>query len=168
MTNKNKIAVYPGSFDPFTLGHLDVVKRGSKIFNKLIVAVAENNNKNSLFKISERTEIIKQVLEKDLNTNNSNNKVEVKSFSGLLVDFVISEDAIVVLRGLRALSDFDYEFQMAGVNARLSNKFETMFLMSSENQQFVASRLVKEIHRLGGDVSSFVPDLVFKRLNNKN
>ena len=165
MTNKNKIAVYPGSFDPFTLGHLDVVKRGSKIFNKLIVAVAENNNKNSLFKISERTEIIKQVLEKDLN---SNNKVEVKSFSGLLVDFVISEDAIVVLRGLRALSDFDYEFQMAGVNARLSNKFETMFLMSSENQQFVASRLVKEIHRLGGDVSSFVPDLVFKRLNNKN
>ena len=168
MTNKNKIAVYPGSFDPFTLGHLDVVKRGSKIFNKLIVAVAENNNKNSLFKISERTEIIKQVLEKDLNSNNSNNKVEVKSFSGLLVDFVISEDAIVVLRGLRALSDFDYEFQMAGVNARLSNKFETMFLMSSENQQFVASRLVKEIHRLGGDVSSFVPDLVFKRLNNKN
>jgi len=168
MTNKNKIAVYPGSFDPFTLGHLDVVKRGSKIFNKLIVAVAENNNKNSLFKISERTEIIKQVLEKDLNTNNSNNKVEVKSFSGLLVDFVISEDAIVVLRGLRALSDFDYEFQMAGVNARLSNKFETMFLMSSENQQFVASRLVKEIHRLGGDVSSFVPDLVFKRLNNIN
>ena len=168
MTNKNKIAVYPGSFDPFTLGHLDVVKRGSKIFNKLIVAVAENNNKNSLFKISERTEIIKQVLEKDLNTNNSNNKVEVKSFSGLLVDFAISEDAIVVLRGLRALSDFDYEFQMAGVNARLSNKFETMFLMSSENQQFVASRLVKEIHRLGGDVSSFVPDLVFKRLNNKN
>ena len=165
MTNKNKIAVYPGSFDPFTLGHLDVVKRGSKIFNKLIVAVAENNNKNSLFKISERTEIIKQVLEKDLN---SNNKVEVKSFSGLLVDFVISEDAMVVLRGLRALSDFDYEFQMAGVNARLSNKFETMFLMSSENQQFVASRLVKEIHRLGGDVSSFVPDLVFKRLNNKN
>ena len=165
MTNKNKIAVYPGSFDPFTLGHLDVVKRGSKIFNKLIVAVAENNNKNSLFKISERTEIIKQVLEKDLN---SNNKVEVKSFSGLLVDFAISEDAIVVLRGLRALSDFDYEFQMAGVNARLSNKFETMFLMSSENQQFVASRLVKEIHRLGGDVSSFVPDLVFKRLNNKN
>ena len=168
MTNKNKIAVYPGSFDPFTLGHLDVVKRGSKIFNKLIVAVAENNNKNSLFKISERTEIIKQVLEKDLNSNNSNNKVEVKSFSGLLVDFVISEDAMVVLRGLRALSDFDYEFQMAGVNARLSNKFETMFLMSSENQQFVASRLVKEIHRLGGDVSSFVPDLVFKRLNNKN
>ena len=168
MTNKNKIAVYPGSFDPFTLGHLDVVKRGSKIFNKLIVAVAENNNKNSLFKISERTEIIKQVLEKDLNSNNSNNKVEVKSFSGLLVDFAISEDAIVVLRGLRALSDFDYEFQMAGVNARLSNKFETMFLMSSENQQFVASRLVKEIHRLGGDVSSFVPDLVFKRLNNKN
>ena len=165
MSNNNKIAVYPGSFDPFTLGHLDVVRRGSKIFNKLIVAVAENNSKNSLFKVSERTQIISDVLKKEQNISN---KVEVKSFSGLLVDFVESENAIVVIRGLRALSDFDYEFQMAGVNARLSNKFETMFLMSSENQQFVASRLVKEIHRLGGDVSSFVPDLVFKRLNNKN
>ena len=165
MTNNNKIAVYPGSFDPFTLGHLDVVRRGSKIFNKLIVAVAENNSKNSLFKVSERTQIISDVLKKEQNISN---KVEVKSFSGLLVDFVESENAIVVLRGLRALSDFDYEFQMAGVNARLSNKFETMFLMSSENQQFVASRLVKEIHRLGGDVSSFVPDLVNKFLNKKN
>ena len=165
MSNNNKIAVYPGSFDPFTLGHLDVVRRGSKIFNKLIVAVAENNSKNSLFKVSERTQIISDVLKKEQNISN---KVEVKSFSGLLVDFVESENAIVVLRGLRALSDFDYEFQMAGVNARLSNKFETMFLMSSENQQFVASRLVKEIHRLGGDVSSFVPDLVNKFLNKKN
>tara|TARA_B100000029_G_C17491707_1_gene929351 strand:+ start:713 stop:1213 length:501 start_codon:yes stop_codon:yes gene_type:complete len=165
MSNNNKIAVYPGSFDPFTLGHLDVVRRGSKIFNKLIVAVAENNSKNSLFKVSERTQIISDVLKKE---ENISSKVEVKSFSGLLVDFVESENAIVVLRGLRALSDFDYEFQMAGVNARLSNKFETMFLMSSENQQFVASRLVKEIHRLGGDVSSFVPDLVNKFLNKKN
>ena len=165
MSNNNKIAVYPGSFDPFTLGHLDVVRRGSKIFNKLIVAVAENNSKNSLFKVSERTQIISDVLKKE---QNFSNKVEVKSFSGLLVDFVESENAIVVLRGVRALSDFDYEFQMAGVNARLSNKFETMFLMSSENQQFVASRLVKEIHRLGGDVSSFVPDLVNKFLNKKN
>ena len=128
MSNNNKIAVYPGSFDPFTLGHLDVVRRGSKIFNKLIVAVAENNSKNSLFKVSERTQIISDVLKKEQNISN---KVEVKSFSGLLVDFVESENAIVVLRGLRALSDFDYEFQMAGVNARLSNKFETMFLMSS-------------------------------------
>ncbi len=165
MSNNNKIAVYPGSFDPFTLGHLDVVRRGSKIFNKLIVAVAENNSKNSLFQVTERTQIISDVLKKE---ENISSKVEVKSFSGLLVDFVESENAIVVLRGLRALSDFDYEFQMAGVNARLSNKFETMFLMSSENQQFVASRLVKEIHRLGGDVSSFVPDLVNKFLNKKN
>ena len=165
MSNNNKIAVYPGSFDPFTLGHLDVVRRGSKIFNKLIVAVAENNSKNSLFQVAERTQIISDVLKKE---ENISSKVEVKSFSGLLVDFVESENAIVVLRGLRALSDFDYEFQMAGVNARLSNKFETMFLMSSENQQFVASRLVKEIHRLGGDVSSFVPDLVNKFLNKKN
>ena len=165
MSNNNKIAVYPGSFDPFTLGHLDVVRRGSKIFNKLIVAVAENNSKNSLFHVAERTQIISDVLKKE---ENISSKLEGKSFSGLLVDFVESENAIVVIRGLRALSDFDYEFQMAGVNARLSNKFETMFLMSSENQQFVASRLVKEIHRLGGDVSSFVPDLVNKFLNKKN
>ena len=165
MSNNNKIAVYPGSFDPFTLGHLDVVRRGSKIFNKLIVAVAENSSKNSLLNVHERTKIISDVLKKEQNIIK---KVEVKSFSGLLVDFVESENAVAVLRGLRALSDFDYEFQMAGVNARLSNKFETMFLMSSENQQFAASRLVKEIHRLGGDVSSFVPDLVNKSLNKKN
>ena len=164
--SKVRVAVYPGTFDPFTLGHLDVVQRSSRIFDKVIIAVANNINKNSLFDVDERKKIIHEVFNQTAIGVNKNN-IEVKSFSGLLVDFVENEGAVAVLRGLRALSDFDYEFQMAGVNARLTNKFETVFLMASENQQFVASRLVKEIYSLGGDVSSFVPKLVLKHLKSK-
>ena len=158
-----KIAVYPGTFDPFTFGHLDVVRRSSKLFDRIIISVAENNSKSALFNLEERIEIVTNVIsnEKDLD------KIEIKGFSGLLVDHVIDIGAVAVLRGLRALSDFEYEFQMAGINTRLSNEFETIFLMASENQQFVASRFVKEIHSLGGDVSSFVPKIVMEHLEKK-
>ena len=158
-----KIAVYPGTFDPFTFGHLDVVKRSSKLFDKIIISVAENNNKSALFNLNERIKIISDVIsnEKDLD------KIEIRGFKGLLVDHVIDVGAVAGLRGLRALSDFEYEFQMAGINTRLSSDFETIFLMASENQQFVASRFVKEIHFLGGDVSSFVPKIVMDHLESK-
>ena len=159
----DKLAVYPGTFDPFTFGHLDVVRRSSKLFDRIIISVAENNSKSALFNLEERIEIVSNVIsnEKDLD------KIEIKGFSGLLVDHVVDMGAVAVLRGLRALSDFEYEFQMAGINARLSNEFETIFLMASENQQFVASRFVKEIHSLGGDVSSFVPKIVMEHLEKK-
>ena len=158
-----KIAVYPGTFDPFTFGHLDVVRRASKMFEKIIISVAENINKTSLFNIKERKEIIEEVIINETQLDN----IQIKGFNGLLVDHVKDVGAVAVLRGLRALSDFEYEFQMAGINARLSSEFETIFLMASENQQFVASRFVKEIHSLGGDVSSFVPGTVLRHLESK-
>ena len=158
-----KIAVYPGTFDPFTCGHLDVVRRASKMFEKIIISVVENSNKISLFNIKERKEIIEEVIINETQLDN----IQIKGFNGLLVDHVKDVGAVAVLRGLRALSDFEYEFQMAGINARLSSEFETIFLMASENQQFVASRFVKEIHSLGGDVSSFVPSTVLRYLESK-
>ena len=158
-----KIAVYPGTFDPFTYGHLDVVRRASKMFEKIIISVVENSNKISLFNIKERKEIIEEVIINETKLDN----IQIKGFNGLLVDHVKDVGAVAVLRGLRALSDFEYEFQMAGINARLSSEFETIFLMASENQQFVASRFVKEIHSLGGDVSSFVPGTVLRYLESK-
>ena len=157
------IAVYPGTFDPFTCGHLDVVRRASKMFEKIIISVVENSNKISLFNIKERKEIIEEVIINETQLDN----IQIKGFNGLLVDHVKDVGAVAVLRGLRALSDFEYEFQMAGINARLSSEFETIFLMASENQQFVASRFVKEIHSLGGDVSSFVPGTVLRHLESK-
>jgi len=158
-----KIAVYPGTFDPFTYGHLDVVRRAAKMFEKIIISVVENSNKISLFNIKERKEIIEEVIINETKLDN----IQIKGFNGLLVDHVKDVGAVAVLRGLRALSDFEYEFQMAGINARLSSEFETIFLMASENQQFVASRFVKEIHSLGGDVSSFVPGTVLRHLESK-
>ena len=140
----------PGSFDPPTNGHIDVINRCSEIFNEIIVGVVVNPSKDSLFTPEERLKMLEEVC-----TNKQN--VKVKSFEGLLVDFASSESVNAIVKGLRAMTDFDYEFQMAGMNARLANDIETIFLTASETHQFVASRFVKEIALLGGDISSFVP-----------
>lgn len=148
-----KIAVYPGSFDPVTLGHMDIIKRGADLFDRLLVAVAINTAKKSLFTVKNRI----QLLEEETRTIPS---VEVCTMDGLLVDFVRQKQAGFILRGLRAVSDFEYEFQMAAMNRKLNGAVETVFLMSSESTTFISSRLVKEIAGMGGDVSPFVPSCV--------
>jgi len=161
----SKIGVYPGSFDPVTNGHLDIIGRTAGIVDKLIVAVAANPGKNPMFSVDDRvamlTEEIKiSVLRKKL-------IIEVVPFNNLLIDFVQSVNALIIIRGLRAVSDFEYEFQMAGMNSRLNPKIETVFLMASDRNQFISSRFVKEIGRLGGDTSHFVSPQVTKRLRDK-
>ena len=159
-----RIALYPGTFDPVTNGHLDIIYRASSLCDVLIIGVAENIGKNPFFNISKR----KSLIEEAVNTNAMKSKrklgeIKVKSFDNLLIDFARSNSVTMIIRGLRAVSDFDYEFQMAGMNKRLSSNIETVFLMASETNQFIASRFVKEVASLGGDVSSFVP----KNVNNE-
>ena len=158
-----KVAIYPGSFDPITNGHLDIITRSAKIVDKLIIAVSKNNEKNTLFKIEERIDIIKKVIE-DENISN----IEVDSFNGLLMTYANKKKANIVIRGLRAVSDFEYEFQMTGMNYKLNSKIETVFLMSSDKYQLLSSRLVKEINSLKGDISQFVPKEVSNQLIKKN
>ena len=163
-----RIALYPGTFDPVTNGHLDIIYRASSLCDLLIVGVAENSGKSPLFNVEER----KELLEDTLKSNISNSKrvvgeIKVESFNNLLIDFSRSNSVTMIIRGLRAVSDFDYEFQMAGMNARLASDIETVFLTASETNQFVASRFVKEISDLGGDISSFVPTTVFKAIERK-
>ena len=163
-----RIALYPGTFDPVTNGHLDIIYRASSLCDLLIVGVAENTGKSPLFSAEER----KELLEDTLKSNFSNSKrvlgeIKVESFNNLLIDFARSNSVTMIIRGLRAVSDFDYEFQMAGMNARLASDIETVFLTASETNQFVASRFVKEISVLGGDISSFVPTTVFKAMERK-
>jgi len=163
-----RIALYPGTFDPVTNGHLDIIYRASSLCDLLIVGVAENTGKSPLFNVEER----KELLEDTLKSNVSNSKrvvgeIKVESFNNLLIDFSRSNSVTMIIRGLRAVSDFDYEFQMAGMNARLASDIETVFLTASETNQFVASRFVKEISDLGGDISSFVPTTVFKVIERK-
>ena len=162
-----RICIYPGTFDPLTFGHIDIIERAAQLGNQLIVAVAENSGKQPLFSVEERTQIVADEVQHINNTNSLPYPVLVKNFSGLLTDFADSQGANVVIRGLRAVADFEYEFQMASINKRLHGELETVFLMAAEQQHFVASRFVKEVARFGGDVSSFVPENVARKLASK-
>lgn len=153
-------AVYAGSFDPITSGHLDIIKRACSVVDILIVGVAHANNKNSLFSVAERVDLVNKTIVDAPFAD----KVAVIAFDGLLVDFAKKNNAGVLIRGLRAVADFEYEIQMAMMNRTLAMDVETMFLMSSASQQFVSSRFVKEIHKLGGDISKFVSPPVLTKL----
>jgi pantetheine-phosphate adenylyltransferase len=153
-------AVYPGTFDPITNGHLDILSRGGRMFDRIIVAILRNPDKDPLFPLEERTEILKAVVSRWSN-------VEVESFDGLLVEFARARGAQVIVRGLRALSDFEYEFQMTLMNQRLEPGIQTVFMMPSETYSYVSSRLVKEVARLGGDVTGLVPEQVVERLRKR-
>jgi pantetheine-phosphate adenylyltransferase len=155
-----KIAVYPGSFDPITYGHLDIINRALKIFDKIVVAVACNSSKYSLFSVDERLSLISAVLA-------DNNRVKVDTFDGLLVDYVLSQEATVIIRGLRAVSDFEYEFQLAQINRGITLEVETMFMMTSVPFSYLSSSVVKEISSLKGPVDNLVPPLVKKALEEK-
>ena len=156
----NSIAVYPGTFDPLTSGHEDIVRRAARLFTKVIVAVADNTSKKSFFTLDERVEIAAEVLADCPN-------VEVVGFSGLLMKFVQEQGASVVVRGLRAVSDFEYEFQLAGMNRKLFPEVETLFLTPAEQYMFISASLVREIALLGGDVSQFVSPAIEARLREK-
>ena len=158
-----RIALYPGTFDPMTLGHLDIMKRASRLCDKLVVAVAINRGKNPLFSLSDRVAMVERVVE----PFRERIEVEVKPFEGLLIHFVEQCGASMIVRGLRAVSDFEYEFQMAGMNDRLNPDIETVFLMADPQFQTIASRLVKEIARLGGDIDQFVTPDVARALKDK-
>ncbi|MBJ57890.1 MAG: pantetheine-phosphate adenylyltransferase [Rickettsiales bacterium] len=158
------IGLYPGSFDPITNGHLDIIQRASRIVDHLIVGVAENKKKAYFFSMNERKELIQDSIS---NNKEVSNNINVEAFDGLLMSYAEKIKAKVIIRGLRAISDFDYEFQMTGMNARLNSSIETIFLMASEKHQFISSRFVKEIFLLKGDVSSFIPNGVFAALNRK-
>jgi pantetheine-phosphate adenylyltransferase len=151
------VAVYPGSFDPLTNGHLDIIRRGTRLFDRLLVAVLENEGKSPLFSVAERVDLISRCT-KDMDG------VEVHSFSGLLVDFMRGQGATVVVRGIRAVSDYEYELQMALMNRELSPRTETIFMLPAVEYTYVSSRLVKEVFRLGGDVARLVPPLVLESL----
>jgi pantetheine-phosphate adenylyltransferase len=155
-----RTVIYPGSFDPFTNGHLDVVRRAARIFDRVVVAVARNEAKHPLFSVAERTELVRQACASLPN-------VEADSFDSLLVNYVVQRGACAVVRGLRAVSDFEFEFQLALMNRRLNEQVETLFLTPKDTYTFVSSRIVKEIARLGGDVSPFVPEQVKSALKAK-
>lgn len=155
-----KIAVYPGSFDPITYGHLDIINRALRIFDNVIVAVACNSSKNALFQINERLDLIRAVL-------TDNERVKVDTFDGLLVDYVLSQGATVIIRGLRAVSDFEYEFQLAQINRGITLEVETLFMMTSVPYSYLSSSVVKEISSLKGPVETLVPPLVRKALEDK-
>jgi pantetheine-phosphate adenylyltransferase len=152
-----RIALYPGSFDPLTNGHLDILSRARRLADRVVVAILENDEKTPLFSVSERIEMIREIAGDDGSTL-------VRSFSGLLVDFAREVGATLIVRGLRAVSDYEYELQMALMNRRLNPSIETVFLMAKEEYSYVSSRLVKEVARLGGDVSGLVPESVRQRL----
>lgn len=155
------IAVYAGTFDPITFGHVDVIERASRLFDQIIVAIAASPNKQPLFSLEERTHLSQAVLEKYSN-------VKVMGFNSLLLDFAKAHGANVILRGLRTVTDFDYEFQLASMNRHLNSSIESIFLMPSENNMYISSSLVREIASLGGDVGGFVPQGVLQALKQKH
>ena len=163
-----RIGIYPGTFDPITYGHLDIIQRSSRMVDKLIVGIAANDGKGPAFNLADRLAMVQSEIGQLTKSGDGHlhtmAKIEVRSFDRLLINFAQEAGATVIFRGLRAVTDFEYEFQMAGMNARLNAKIETMFLMASERHQFISSRFVKEICRLGGDVSQFVPPNVVKQL----
>ena len=161
----SKIAIYPGTFDPITFGHIDVIKKGLKLFNKIVVAVSDVDNKDYLFDSNERIEIVKKALFSDLKFNR--NKITVISFSILTTNLCKKYKSNFILRGLRAVSDFEYEFQLAGMNRKLNNSIETIFLMSDVENQIISSKFVKEIASLGGSIDRFVTRSTVKMLKNK-
>lgn len=162
-----RICIYPGTFDPLTYGHIDIIERAARLGDQLIVAVAENSGKNPLLSVEERTEIVTQELARINAADHLPYPVLVKNFSGLLTDFAEKQGAHVVIRGLRAVADFEYEFQMVGMNRSLDNSIETVFLMAEAKHQAIASKLVKEIARLNGDISKFVTPHVAEKLIGK-
>ena len=161
----NKIAIYPGTFDPITFGHIDVIKKGLKLFNKIVVAVSNVDNKNYLFDSEERVEIVKKALYYDLKL--SKKKILVIDFNSLTTDLCKKYKSNVILRGLRAVSDFEYEFQLAGMNRKLNNNIETIFLMSDIENQIISSKFVKEIIKLNGDIKKFTTTSTIKLLKKK-
>jgi pantetheine-phosphate adenylyltransferase len=159
-----RTGVYPGTFDPITLGHLDIVKRALRVVDRLVIAVASNDGKGPIFSVEDRVAMVREDV-KDLAVNGA--EIEVTQFGGLLVSFAEEVGATLILRGLRAVSDFEYEFQMVGMNSRLKPEIETVVLMASDRHQFISSRFVKEICRLGGDISQFVTPAVARRLESR-
>lgn len=159
MEKKLKIAIYPGSFDPITNGHVDIINRASNLFDKLIITVASNNTKKSLLSIDRRVDILNKTF-----SNKAN--IDIDSFDGLLVDYAIRKNVFTIVRGLRTLSDFDYEFRMAIMNRNLDKRIETIFLMTDEKYSHISSSSIKEIYNLNGDINQFVPKTVSKTLCN--
>ena len=160
-----KIAIYPGTFDPITYGHIDVIKKSLKIFDKIVVATTDNTDKSYFFSIDERIDIINNSLFKDLKFNKK--KIKVIAFSNLTIELCKKFNASVIIRGLRAVSDFEYEFQLAGMNKKLNSQIETIFLMSDVENQIISSKFVKEIANLGGNIDRFVTKYAVKMLKNK-
>jgi len=161
-----RVGVYPGTFDPITNGHTDIILRATKIVDRLVIGVAKNIGKGPLFTSDERVAIVKEEVA-HIDGKDVQKRIEVKSFDNLLMNFAVEQGASVIVRGLRAVSDFEYEFQMAGMNGRLNATVETVFLMSADRYQFISSRFVKEIGQLGGDVTPFVSTRVAEQIRKK-
>ncbi len=161
----SKVAIYPGTFDPITFGHIDVIKKSLKLFEKIIVAVSDGENKDYLFDVEERIQIINKALFNDLKLKRK--KIEIISFTSLTTDLCKKYKSNIILRGLRAVSDFEYEFQLAGMNRKLNSDIETLFLMSDVENQIISSRFVKEIVKLGGDIKKFTTKSTIKSLKDK-